>query len=95
MSAFYGTLEGQRSPVTRCGSKTSGIRAATQSWDGSVITRLYYSERDGHETLMVEVSTSNDSSAYGHRIWYGSFDEFEELLKRDTEEKRFQNSFNW
>ena len=91
MSAFYGTLEGQRSPVTRCGSRTSGIRAAAQSWDGSVIVNLSYDEHDGEDVLMVEVRTSENSDAYGHRIWKGSFSEFTELLERDTEERRFHD----
>lgn len=45
MSTFYGTLQGNRGEVTRCGDSRSGIRASVQSWDGSVITYLY--EADG------------------------------------------------
>lgn len=95
MSAFYGTIEGQRGPATRCGSKSSGIKAAAQSWDGSVITTLRYGTRDDEEVLMVEVNTSEGSSAYGHRIWNGSFEEFVELLEHDMDERRFQERLNW
>lgn len=95
MSTFYGTVEGQRGPATRCGSRSSGIRTAAQSWDGSVIVNLSYSERDGEDTLMVDINTSENSSAYGHHIWHGSFNEFVELLEHDADERRFQERFNW
>ena len=90
MSAFYGTVEGQRGPATRCGSRGSDIKTAAQSWNGSVIINLHYEEWDDDESpLMVEVRTDNGSSAYGHLIWDGSFESFVELLNRDTEDKRF------
>lgn len=89
MSAFYGTIEGQRGPATRCGSLSSGIKAAAQSWDGSVVVNLRYQERfDSGSPLMVEIRTSNDSSAYGAAAWEGTFDEFKEMLAHDNERKR-------
>lgn len=95
MSTFYGTIEGQRGPATRCGSRSSGIRAAAQSWDGSVIVNLNYTERDGEDILMVGINTSDGSSAYGHNIWHGSYEEFVELLEKDTDERRFRERMNW
>lgn len=95
MSTFYGTVEGQRGPATRCGSRSSGIRTAAQSWDGSVIVNLSYSERDGEDTLMVDINTSENSSAYGHNIWNGTYDEFVRLLEKDMDERRFCERMNW
>lgn len=95
MSTFYGTVEGQRGPATRCGSRSSGIRTAAQSWNGSVIVSLCYAERDGEDVLMVGINTSDGSSAYGHNIWNGSYEEFVELLEKDTDERRFRERMNW
>lgn len=77
MATFYGTVEGNRSEATRCGSAQSGIRASAQSFDGSVIVRLRY--RDGE--LMVDIATSDGSDCYGLSKWYGTFNEFKELLE--------------
>lgn len=77
MSTFYGTVEGNRGEATRCGSEQSGIRASAQSWNGSVIVRLCH--RDGE--LMVSVATSDVSDCYGFTKWYGTFNEFKELLE--------------
>lgn len=86
MSAFYGTVEGQRGPATRCGSLDSGIRASAQSWKGSVVINLHYMERyDSESPLVVDVSTSDGSNAYGHPAWSGTFDEFKEMLAYDNE----------
>lgn len=80
MSKFYGTVKGQRSDATRCGH--SSIRAAAQSWNGSVAVVLSY--RDGYDEdqsgLVVTVETSDGSSVYGHQLWSGSFDEFKRIL---------------
>lgn len=78
MSTFYGSIQGNRGAATRGGSRNSGIRASAQSWNGSVITELTYDEND---RLMVSVSTSEGSSSYGSRIFYGTFDEYVAKLK--------------
>lgn len=92
MSLFYGTVEGQRGPATRCGTSSSGIRAAAQSWNGSVIVRLRYANNT-EGPLIVSVSTSDGSSAYGSSLWEGSFDEFKRLLERDMEVRRFKTRY--
>ena len=74
MSKFYGSIQGNRGAATRGGSQASGIKASVQSYDGSVITELSYNDEG---QLMVEVSVArNESSAYGHRVFYGTLDEF-------------------
>ena len=79
MSTFYATIHGNRGPATRQGSMASGIKAAAQSWNGSVITSLSYNQED---ELMVDISVSDGSSSYGSRIFYGTFEEFKEKLQR-------------
>lgn len=79
MSTFYGTIHGNRGPATRGGSRCSGIKAAAQSWNGSVITSLNYNDKD---ELMVEVCVSDGSSSYGTRIFYGTFEEYVNKLKK-------------
>jgi hypothetical protein len=44
MSHFYGTLQGNRSQVTRCGSRASGIEATAASWEGAVNAYVYRDE---------------------------------------------------
>ena len=78
MSAFYGCVQGNRGSATRGGSRASGFKASAQSYDGSVITYLSYNDND---ELMVEICVSEASSSYGHRIFYGTFDEYINKLK--------------
>lgn len=77
MAKFYGTIQGARGPATRLGHKS--IKAAVQSFDGSIITELTYAE----DKLMVRVSTDSGSSAYGSTIFWGTFEEFVNKLKEE------------
>ena len=70
MSKLYGSIQGNRGSATRCG--TSLMKSSVQSYDGSVINYMSY---EG-DKLMVEVCVSNESSAYGRRIFCGTFEEF-------------------
>ena len=78
MSVFYATIKGNRGPATRQGSAMSGIKAAAQSYDGSVITSLSYDQDD---RLMVSISVSDESSSYGDTIFHGTFEEFKQKLQ--------------
>ena len=76
MSKFYGTVMGQaRTDATRRG--TNDIRAAAQSWDGSIISELTYDE-DGDLHLTIYLNSS--SSAYGRTAWRGKFNDFADML---------------
>ena len=77
MSKLYGSIQGCRGAATRCG--TSLMKSSVQSWDGSVINYMSY---EG-DKLMVEVCVSKESSAYGRRIFYGTFDDFVAKLERE------------
>jgi len=54
MSHFYGTVEGNRSPATRCGHKTSGIQTAAASYEGSV--RVSIEHVDGKDIATVRLA---------------------------------------
>lgn len=84
MAEFYGTLIGKNNSIaTKTGTKSSGITAAVQSWEGSIITSL---SKGPNDKLMVQVSYLNYSGAsMGDLIFYGTFEEYVKLLKRTTE----------
>jgi hypothetical protein len=67
MAAFYGTLEGARGPSTRCGTKSSGIHAAAQSWDGSVAVDLYVGADD---VTFATISVGSGSTSNPKRVLY-------------------------
>lgn len=71
MAKFYGQVGGNRGVATRTGS--SNIRTAAQSYDGSIIIELSYNSED---KLMVEICADDYSTAYGNRIFYGTYEEF-------------------
>ena len=64
--------------ATRRGSDY--IRAAAQSWNGSVVTRLRY---DDNDVLMIDISLSNGSDCYGSSSlpsFYGTLDDLKEMF---------------
>jgi len=80
MSAFYGMVVGNRSEATRGGSKASGFKSSCQSFDGSVITKMWYNNEN---QLMVEVGTNNDSKPYtdwNTPEFRGTFEDFKKAL---------------
>ena len=85
MSTFYGTLQGCRGEATRCGSRASGIKASAQSWDGSIITELSYTDDD---ELLVRICVTDGSSSYmSGATWRGTIDELREALQRDMQRR--------
>ena len=79
MSTFYGMVQGNRGAATRGGSKASGLRSSVQSYDGSIITSMKY-DTDGN--LMVSIEVSEESTAYGRTIFYGTFEEYINKLSK-------------
>lgn len=72
MAKFYGMVVGDRGEATRGGHHR--IKAAAQSYDGSVITELTYN-REGQ--LMVDVCVGKgESTCMGSRVFYGTFEEY-------------------
>lgn len=79
MSAFYGQVEGCAQTIaSRRGGRNSGIRSSAQSWDGSVITRMY--ERDGKTEVNIEIAEG--SSFCGDNYFTGTIEELKEILSK-------------
>lgn len=77
MSVFYGQVSGQaETTASRRGSYESGIRVSAQSWDGSLITKMYYEGDD----LMVAIEVSDGSAMHGITVFEGKFDDFVEKM---------------
>ena len=79
MAKFYAQAQGNRGLVHCMGSEASGIWTSAQSYDGSVITRLWY-DSDGR--LMVSIQTNESSSTCGRTLFSGSFLELQEALAK-------------
>ena len=76
MARFYGQVFGQaKTEASRRGSRN--IKVSAQSWNGSVITTLYYNDNDD---LMVNLSISDGSSCYGYTHFDGTLEELKERL---------------
>lgn len=78
MATYYGQVKGYADiTASRRGSKESDIKASCQSWDGSLITSMWY--RDGR--LMVLIETAEGSSFKGERtLFRGTFQQLCERL---------------
>ena len=72
MATYYGQTQGNGTPATRTGTKTSGIKSSVQSYNGSVITSLYNGK--------ITIEISKDSSFRGKTVFYGSIDDLEKKL---------------
>jgi hypothetical protein len=44
MAHYYSTIQGNSSPISRCGTKSSGIKSTTNSWAVGAEVRIRYSE---------------------------------------------------
>lgn len=77
MSKFYGQVEGMAKTVaSRRGSDRSDIKASVQSWDGSIIMRMYY---DKDDELCIDIEHASGSSFSGYTVFN---DTVEKFLKR-------------
>ena len=76
MSRFYGQVIGAAETVgTRRGHQD--IKVSAQSWDGSVITRLYYKD----DELMCDIQIGDSSTAYGYTYFNGTLEELKKRLR--------------
>lgn len=75
MAKFYGTVQGNRGMGSRLG--TEEIRTSAQSWDGSVITYLWYND---NKELMVNLSINKGSNNSGDTKFHNTFDKFNQLM---------------
>lgn len=79
MARFYGTLDDPgcaRGIATKCGYTC--MKASAQSYDGSVITKVYYDEDD---RLCVRIELDDGSAKSGDLYFKGTFEQLKEKLK--------------
>lgn len=79
MAKTYCTCQGFTGEATRRGGN-NGCRASVQSYDGSIIVKNYYDDKD---VLKVVVGTSegSHSSEINDTEFRGTFEEFNNLLR--------------
>jgi len=76
MADFYGLVIGNRGEATRSGSRNSGFKSTCQSYDGSVITRMWY---DNENQLKISLEVDNGSKPYGDEVFRGTYAELVEM----------------
>lgn len=84
MSKFYGQVFGMSdTSASRRGARN--ITVSAQSYDGSVVTTLYYDD----DKLCVRIALDDDSTCIGNTMFEGTFDELFNLfqLHKDIENK--------
>ena len=75
MAKFYGTVQGNRGMGSRLG--TQDIKASAQSYDGSVITRLWY---NNNNELMINLAINGGLGSSGDTKFHNTFDRFNQLM---------------
>lgn len=78
MAKYYGTVQGGRGEATKTGTKNSGILAAAQSYDGSVITEIREGS-DGKDRIFIYIN-SEGSATYGRMYFDGTLEELKAKL---------------
>ena len=68
MAKLYGTLagDGRAQPKTRCAQTET--KAAAQSWEGSLIARVWI---DSGGTHHAEIEVAEGSATHGRTLWSG------------------------
>lgn len=66
MARFYGSMQGDRKEVTRCGTKNSGIRAHIRGWKigVSVVGKAVNGDADEFRIYATSGSTPTDPKVY-------------------------------
>lgn len=75
MAIFYGTIRGNRGQATKVGSKSSGVTASVQSYEGSIITEIYYKD----DIKYCTIGTNKNSSNHYNTVLYDG--PLEDLIK--------------
>jgi hypothetical protein len=69
MAKFFGTVQGGRGQATRLGHAGSGLKVSAQSWDGSVIVRLFTDDK-GEANCVIAVGAGS-TQAGQHYLYNG------------------------
>lgn len=68
MAHFYGTIKGSRGEASRLGTKASGLRTTTASWQGAVTVNMV--ERNGVDYVEVWL-TKWHGAGTDKRLYFG------------------------
>lgn len=74
MAHFYGTVQGNRGEVFRCGTVSSGLTTCAAGWHGAIETVVYFDSELDHDCFVVRLIP-----------WQGSGGEPLELLRGKLE----------
>ena len=83
MARFWGEVQGNRSPVSRTGTKDSGIRADIRGWDIGATVNIYM-DKDGNDVLVLSV-TGGSHNPNKTEVVYTDDDGKEVVLHIDKE----------
>ena len=82
MAHYYGSMDGNRGMVTRCGTRMSGIRAHLRSWtDGVFVSILYNPETKTDDIYISRTGGSKNESP----LWTLSLPQIESLAAMDQQ----------
>ena len=60
MAQYLGKIEGKAGPITRLGSKNSGLAATAASWSGAIHTELrHHKGHDEFRVVEIELPSKN------------------------------------
>lgn len=81
MAKLYGTLQGNRSEKTCCGSASSGLKVSAQSWYGSLITYVNLND-EGKPIFSLYASEGSANSCFdSKKLFEGTLEELKAKLK--------------
>lgn len=81
MSTLYGSLQGARGEATRCGTKSSGMRASVQSWNGSLVSYMSLDENE-KPIIRLYISEHSTGSSWGASLVFsGTLEELKNKLE--------------
>jgi hypothetical protein len=63
MSHFYSRIQGHKGQVTRCGTKTSGIRAEATGWDIGTISTIRYDPTIDTDVVSIYITGGSNNNA--------------------------------
>ena len=80
MAHFYGSMEGSRpTPVTRCGTKSSGLNGHLRGWDLGAKVFVSYNEATDSDRVTVWLTAGSNGAGHDVLLFSGTRQEYEAL----------------
>lgn len=77
MSRFYGQVISDIAQTNATRRASEDIKVSCQSWNGSVISKMYYDKKD---ELIIEIYIDDGSSSTGDLYFKGNLEKLKEKL---------------